>query len=533
MATQTPELQSLEMQIEGLREISETLRLSESAIRILPDLYISESFNLSEETEQLFRAVSSSILLSESVTAEVPVIVDVAEFLSLSEEINLSAQEVLESVQLSEVIESSSMKTPILLAFFLNSTALESTDEIIFSEIIELKYGILVLLESFGLSEEISWEKYRELDRSDELRFSEILSVGSGKFLPEERFHVEETVLNAVSRSPRESIFFSEELSVLPCFIEESIGFSETVTRQFPLPSIEELLFISESAVAQIPRLYGEGIGLVEGIELGIFRVVPVEESLNLLEQLEVQKNPTDEILRFSDLAEAFKNLVEKDLSDTLIFSEVVQSQIARSISEILNLLSSIDLASAGSILSSEEIKFSEEINWNRITPSENVNLAESIVQTIFEFLSDSLQFSENVGTSIQKYRDVSEEYLLGEGIGLFKIWTSRIDEDLSFQESITKIIAAHIGPDLPIEVSIFEDLILSEISEKIYLAFKLISDHLNLSESQLLTQERLISEQLNLHGEATAEIEPIGWKSARLRFGGKKKKFVHLRKGG
>ena len=494
MAALTPELQSFDLLVEGLREISETVQLSEAVARILPERNISESLQLSEEVDLSFREVQESIQFTETVSAAIEV------------------------------------KTPVLLSFYLNSTAVDSTDSIILIESIELKYGTLDLPESILFSEDL--EVARLVEISETIFQSESLSLGNAAILPEEFFFFAEEVRAEVNRSNQESVFFSEELSIRPCFIAEFVELGENVTREFPLPKIEETLSVSELILNEIQRLPDEGIGLEEEIESLIFRATSVSEVMNFVEQWEAKRNPTDETLKFTELAEAYKNLVEKEISETFDFSETIQFQIEQIISEAFNFSEGTSISFTGSIPISESIEFAEYVNRNRVTPSESLKLTEAIQERVTANLPDSLQISEIVDTSLTKHRELSDQLHFAEDLEQLYIWILEIEEDLNFSEILAKEINKHIGPDVPIEIQLFEDLVFSEVLER-DIMIEPISEGLVISETiELPTQTRLITELVLLSEVVTADHEPAGTASARFRTGGKKKRFSHLRKG-
>lgn len=497
MATATPELQFFSVLTKGLREIAETVQLSEVVNLTLPERSISESLQLSEE------------------------------------EVDMLFREIQESIQFSEIVSVIVITTPVLFSFWLNSTSLESTDTIILSENIELKYGTLNLSESILFSEEIQGEGFKNVEISEIIFQSETLSVGSANLLPEELFDFSEELEANVIRTNQESILFSEKLVVLPSFITEVVKLKESISRKFPLPQIEEVFSLSESVLNQIPRSYDEEIRLAEEIEFVLSRVTPIDELMNFTEQWETKQNPTDETLKFTELIELYKNLVEKEINETFRFGETVQSQIKQTISEVFNFSEETTIAFSGSVQVSESIEFVEEINRNRITPSELFNLAETIQEKITENLSDLLRISEIVDANIIKHPGITDQFFFAENLEFLRIWILEIEEDLDIQEFITKTIYKHIGPDVSVEIQLFEDLVFSEVLER-YIMIEPISEEFIFSETiELPIQTKLIAELINFSEEIAYSSKPVGKDSARLRFGGKKKKFAHLRKEG
>ena len=469
MAAQTPILKKVELGTTSY--VTESVQLSEALdLIVIRTSTVSETLSFSESVEV---QLSEKTPVLKSVTFVPTLLFD--NLITLSEQVDLIAifrRSIDEQISLSEELEVLAKKTPVLLSVDLHGTEESPTETLYLLEEIEIwTNGFLSIAESFTLSEDSSVVIVKEIE--EQITTTEEVVIKTWKIAAAEEFYLAESIEISLRKVLQEEVSLSELVEIRPLAIEEVLQLSEAISLKL-IRSLVDLLGLTEQiALGVLPPEIAESISFSERIEIFPPGTIPIDETLRFLETVQV-----------------YKNLVQREVSEAIGFTELIELEIERRVSEEFSLSEEVGTKFTGALNLFESFELSESIFQSKLDLSESFTISEEIKLRISRTKAESLLLTESVDARTAVLVAISEGFNLSENLDLSFAWQSEIDEEIDLSETLQKEVHIYI-PGPTSEVNISESFNLTE----------------EVQPSWILIQ---VQEQVSLYEDTEVSVEKV-----------------------
>lgn len=367
--------------------------------------------------------------------------------------------------------------------------------------------------ESVIFSEEVDLTVEYSRDIDETVLFSEQIELTTG-FTPRLfSFYFKAKFEIAIE----ESVWFTEEVNPLFAAISESFYLSEE-TGSSPTSRIDETVLFSEEVVAtfaKTPKLFSFWFFGTEVLTI---------ETIYLSEDLEIW---TDGVLTLPEsivFREAVERYREREISEGIVLSEVIEIQVVGLIVEE-GLVFSEEMSPLEIVKVVEEsVYFVEEVSQSQADIQETFELEESVVR---QFLPSPIEEQVFLSEELEVRQTISETIFFSEGV--YQNQVGPIPETVYLQEFINLDIPQSIFDQLYLQEEVKlqivricdEQIVLSEsleaaygIFESIFLSEEIYQSRLSLDETFNLTEQVQrgvpvsLSESIYFEEEVVRQVE-------------------------